>query len=115
VRERPGRRPNGQGGGAESHARADLDEAFGLGRSRRLAPDAEPLGRAPQERQVADRLRRRQQEEAAGLGRERLQLAYEAPLDAAAQRHLNGQPESARGRDLLPPAPELQQRERVAA
>ena len=99
----------------EPHARADLDQACRLGRFRRLGPDAEPLGRAPQQRHVADRLRRRQQEQAPGPRRERRQLAYEALLDAAGQRHLHGQPESARDRDRLPPARQLEQRERVAA
>ena len=99
----------------EPHARADLDQACRLGRSRRLGPDAELLGRAPQQRHVADRLRRRQQQQAPGLGRERRQLPYEALLDTAGQRHLHGQPESARDRDRLPPARQLEQRERVAA
>ena len=54
----------------EPYARADLDQACRLGRFRRLGPEAEPLGRAPQQRHITDRLRRRQQEQAPGPGRE---------------------------------------------
>ena len=34
----------------ETHPRAELDQARGLGRRRRVGPDAEPLGRPPQQR-----------------------------------------------------------------
>ena len=42
-------------------------------------------------------------------------LPHEALLDAAGQRRLSGQPESARERDRRPAARQLEQRERVAA
>jgi hypothetical protein len=54
----------------EPYTRADLDQACRLGRFRRLGPEAEPLGRALQQRHITDRLRRRQQEQAPGPGRE---------------------------------------------
>lgn len=57
---------------AEPHTRADLDQARCLGRCCRLGPDAEPLGRAPQQHHVADRLCRRQQQQPPGICRERL-------------------------------------------
>ena len=100
---------------SEPHPRSDLDQACRLGRSRRIRSDPEPLGGTPQQRHVADRLRRCEQEYAPSLDGERLQLPHEALLDAAGQRQLAGQPESARDRDALQPARQLEQRQRVAA
>ncbi len=99
----------------EPHPRADLDQGGRLGRFRRGGPDAEPLGRAPQQRHVADRLGRRQYQQAPGRRRERHQLVHEALLDPAGQLHLHRQPEPARDRDRRPAARQLEQRERVAA
>ena len=77
--------------------------------------DPEQLRRAPQQRHVADGLGRREQQQLPGLARQRFQLAHEALLDAAGQRHRAGQPEAAGHRRRRQPARQLQQRERVAA
>ena len=47
----------------EPHARADLDQPGGLGRRDRVGFDAESLGRAPEQGDVAERLRRRGQQQ----------------------------------------------------
>jgi hypothetical protein len=117
----PLRRRRGPVGGrshermAEAHPCADLDQARRLGRGCRVGADAEQLGGTPQQRDVADRLRRRQEHQTPGLRRQRLQPSHEALLDAAGQGQLAGQPEPAGHRDRLQPARQLEQRERVAA
>ena len=78
-------------------------------------PDPEQLGRAPQQRDVADRLGRGQQDQAPRLRGERLEPARKALLEAAAQRRRTRQPEAAGDRHRLQPARELEQRERIAA
>ncbi len=50
------------------HARADREQPVGL--RCRLDPDPEPLGRPPHQHRVADRLRRRDQQQPLGIGRE---------------------------------------------
>ena len=47
---------------AKAHPAVDLDQASRLGRLERRAGDPEPLGRPPQKRRVAERLRRRDQQ-----------------------------------------------------
>ena len=79
----------------EPHPRADVDQARGLGRRGLVGLEPEQLGRAPQQRHVADGLGRREQQQLPGLARQRLQLPHEALLDAADQRHRAGQPEPA--------------------
>ena len=74
----------------------------------------EQLRGAPQQRHVADGLRRREQQQLARVARERLQLPHEALLDAADQRHRARQPEAAGHRRRRQPARQLQQRERIA-
>ncbi len=60
---------------------------------------------------LADRLGRREQQQLPGLARQRFQLAHEALLDAADQRHRAREAEPA---GVGRPAREFQQRQRVA-
>ena len=83
---------------AEAHAGAERDQLRHLGRRRRLGRDPEPLGRAPEQGHVADRLGRRGQQEPPRVGRERLEAAPEAPLDPPRQRV------AGRAARTLPPA-----------
>ena len=83
---------------AEAHPGAERDQLRRLGRRDGVGPDPEPLGRAPQQRDVADRLGRRGEQQPLGLGRERFEAPQEALLDAAGQR-----PERREGR-IRPPA-----------
>ena len=50
------------------HPRADREQPVGVGR--RLDPDPEPPGRPPHQHRIADRLRRRHQQQPLGLRRE---------------------------------------------
>ena len=97
----------------EPHPHADLDQPRRDRGSRRVGPDAEQLGRAPQQRRVADGLRRRHRQQLPRLDRKRLQPAREALLEATGQRDARRQTESAR--DLGQPTRQLDQCERVAA
>ena len=83
----------------EPHPGAELDQTRRLGRRGRVGADPEPLGRAPQQGHVADRLRRRRQQESLRLDRERL-----GPAGGSSARC--GSPAAARrdGR-TRPPAP----------
>ena len=54
----------------EPHLSAELDEPRVLGRSARVGRDAESLGCAPHQVDVADRLRRSNEQQAPGLGRQ---------------------------------------------
>ena len=47
----------------EPHARAELEQPGGLRRRDRFGPDPEPLGRAPEQADVAERLRRRREQQ----------------------------------------------------
>ena len=100
----------------EPHPCAELDQPRRLGRRRRVAPDPEPLGRAPQQRRVADRLGRRRAAAAAacsaGSGSSRRRKLCSIRLG---ERQRVGQPEPARQLRRRQPARQLQQRQRVAA
>ena len=65
---------------------AQLDQARGFGRARRLGWDAESLHGAPEKWDVADRFRRRDQQQPSGCRRQRCQPAEEAPFEAVDQR-----------------------------
>ena len=99
----------------EPHPRAELDQAGLFGRDGRARTQVELTGGSPQDRDVAEGLGGRGQEQAAGVGGQRLELAHERLLEAARQRY--GAPlcepiDQFRGR---PCARQLQQREWVAA
>ena len=100
---------------AEPHPDAELDQRGLLGRPARVASDPEPLGRAPQQAHVADRLGRRHQQQALRLARKRPDPLHEGLLDAAGQRPRVGKPEPARELGRRQPTRQLQQRQRVAA
>ena len=99
----------------EAHACVQLDQTGRLGRLPGLAADTEPVGGAPQQAQVAQRLGRRRQEQELRLARKRLGALEEGVLDAARQRSPVGEPEPARDLCRRQPARQLDQRERVAA
>jgi hypothetical protein len=58
----------------ETHPHAELDQPGSLGRRRAIDADSESLGGVPQQGQVAERLRGCGEQEAPGLGRQRLEL-----------------------------------------
>jgi hypothetical protein len=98
----------------EAHPGAQLDQPGGLGRGGRVGPDADLVGRPPQQRGVAHRLGRRHQQQRLGRRRQRPQTAREALLDAAGQGLGVGTPEPARQLGRAQPPGQLQQRQRVA-
>ena len=100
---------------AERHPLADRQQPLGLGGGRRRGVDAEPLGRAPHQQRVADRLGRRDQQPAAGSRRaapssRRRKLSSIRP-DSAVRAQ---QPEPARQLRRGQPSRQLQQRQRIA-
>jgi hypothetical protein len=98
----------------KQHAGADLEQA-GLGcRRRRLRGDAEPLGRPPHQHRIADRIGRRQLQQAPAILRKQLKPPPEALLDPPRQRHRVGKGESTRQLGRGHPPGQLHQRERVA-
>ena len=100
----------------EPHARAELDQPRGLGRSPPPRADPEPLGGAPQQRHVAHRLGRRRSAAAAACRREAPRPRAGSPArcgsPAAARRAARTRP---RAPPAVKPARQLEQRERVAA
>ena len=56
----------------EAHAQPELDQSGGLGRPPGVDADAEPLGGAPQQAQIAQRLGRRRQQQQLRVARKRL-------------------------------------------
>ena len=78
-----------------------LDQARGLGCSGRSGPDAEPLGSAPQQLDVADRFGDRGQQQSTRLRREGRRLAEEPllqPLDEGRRAVAGLAPEGQVGR-----------------
>ena len=99
----------------EPHPRTQLDQPGALRRLGRVRPDAEVLGRAPEQRDVADGLGRRRQQQPLRLRLQRPEPSQEALLDADRQRTRRGHPEPAGELGRRQPARQLQQRQRVAA
>jgi hypothetical protein len=95
--------------------RAELDQTGGLGGRRRVDRDPELGDRAPQQRRVPDRIRRRDQQEPLCIRRERVQPPPEALLDPPRQRRCVGQSEPARQLRGGQPSRQLQQSQRIAA
>jgi len=101
---------------------ADQDSYYGLIAAadisspmmRPLRP-AMQLRRPPYQQPVTGRIGCRQLQQPLGLGRQGSQLAGEAVLDSAGQRHAAGQAEPACQLPGSQPAWQLQQRERVSA
>ena len=99
----------------EAHAMVELEQ---LGRGRgvsRLDRDLEPLGPAPHQHRIADRLRRREQQEPLRVGGQGLHAPFEALLDAPLQRMRVRQAEPAGELGRRHAARQLQQGERIAA
>ena len=113
-----GRRPVDRGAQqrmTETHPGTQLDQPRILGSDRSIRSDAEPLGSAPQQGHLTDRLRCRREQEPLRPGRKRPELSHEGLFNAARQRQRTGKPEAAgQLRDAQPPG-QLQQRQRVAA
>ena len=97
----------------EPHPHADFDEACRLGRSARVEPDVEALGRPPQQRCVPDRLGRCRQQQSPGLSRERFEPSPKALLDQVRQGRYVGKSKPARQLGRAQSPRHLKQRERV--
>ena len=99
----------------EPDAGSDLDQLRVLCRGERAPLDAEPLGRAPDERRVAHRLGRGQQQQSLGrLGQ--LTGALEIVILEVAREVCRGEkPEAARQLRRAHAPRQLEQSERVAA
>ena len=98
----------------EPHARADLDQPGSLGRPDCVGSDPESLGSAPEQGDVAERLRRRREQQPLRLRRERLNPPEEALLDAVRQR-CAGEREPSRKLRRRQGAGKFQEREGVPA
>ena len=100
---------------AERHPLADRQQPVRLRGLRGRRPDPEPLGRAPQQQRIADRLRRRDQQQTPRVVRERLESPDEALLDPPCQRLRAQQAEAARQLRRRQPPRQLEQRQRIPA
>ncbi|MDB5065576.1 MAG: hypothetical protein JWM18_2010 [Chloroflexi bacterium] len=98
----------------EAHLCSDAEQPVGLGGGGGVAADAHPFRRTAEQHRVATGVDRRDQEQPAGLRRERLDPAQEALLDPAGQRLPGGQPEASRELGGRQAAMQLEQGERVA-
>ena len=97
----------------KGHPRTDREHPVGI--RGRLDPDPEPLGRAPHQQRVADRLRRRHQQKPLGLRRQPHEPPPEAVLDPPRQPRRVRQTEPARQLSRRQPPGQLQQRQRITA
>ncbi len=98
---------------SEGHSRTDREQPVGV--SRRLDGNPEPLGGAPHQYRVSDRLRRRDQQQALRLRREPCHPPPKAVFDPPRQPRRVWQPEPARQLGRRQPPWQLQQRQRVTA
>ena len=99
----------------ERHRAVERQQAFRLDGVRGRLRDPELPRRAPQERRVAERLGRRQEQQPPRVAREPRQPPREALLDPGGQRQRRRQAEPAGELGGRQPARQLQQRERIAA
>ena len=97
----------------EGHALADHQQPVGLRLCRGRRRDPEPLGRAPQQQRIADRLSRRDQQQTPRVVRQRLKPTNEALLDPSRQRLRAHQTEAAGQLRRRQPPRQLQQRQRI--
>jgi hypothetical protein len=100
-------------GMAERHLPADRQQSFRLCGLRGRRPDAEPPGRAPQQQWIADRFRRRDQQQTPPVLGEQLETPDEALLDPPGQRLCAQQAETARQLRRGQPMRQLEQRQRI--
>ena len=94
---------------------AERQQALRFDGSHRRLPDAKGLSGTSDQRRIADRVGRRDEQEAARIMRQVRQPSREALLDARGQGHAGRQPEAARELRRRQPARELEQRQRIAA
>ena len=98
----------------ELHAHAHLEQPGVRGRRRRVHLEAEHVGGAAEQHQVAEGLRGRGQDQQPGIGREQLQTLRKAVFDLAGHRPAAGQPVSPGVTRRRPGARQLEQGKRVA-
>ncbi|MCW2909339.1 MAG: hypothetical protein JWL68_4128 [Actinomycetia bacterium] len=99
----------------EGHACADFHQPVGLGGIHRLGLDPESAGRPPQQRGIAGRFCRREQQQLLGLHRKRRQPPPEDVLDTAGKGPRAREAEPAGQLRRSHPAGQLKQGQRVAA
>jgi hypothetical protein len=99
----------------EPHPHTELDQLRRLGRRGGVRPDAEPLGRPPQQRRVTHRLGGRRQQQPLRLTRKRPDAPQETLLDLPDQGSRVRTPEPAGQFRHRQPACQLQQGQGVAA
>jgi hypothetical protein len=98
----------------EGHPLADRQQSLSLRVARCRRRDAEPLGRAPEQERIPDRLRRRGQQQKPRVLRQRLEPTDKALLDPSRKRVRLEQPEPTGQLRRRQPPWQLQQRQRVA-
>ncbi|HTA05274.1 MAG TPA: hypothetical protein VK774_02830 [Solirubrobacteraceae bacterium] len=100
---------------AKAHARAKFCQAGDGGRGCGLETDAEPLGRAPDERAVPERFGGGDQQQPPGVGRQLREAPGEAALDCSCESAAWGEHEA--GCELLgrQPPRQLEDRQGIAA
>ena len=81
---------------AKPHPRAELDQARLGRRRRRFGADPQPRRGHPHQRGIAERLGRRDKQQAPGLVGENFDSPAEILFDAAGYSRRGGQPKSAR-------------------
>ena len=81
---------------AKAHPAVDLQQPGALGRLELGGRDPEALRRSPQERRIAERLRRGHQQQLPRLRRQVLKSLQESLLHPALERYRDRQPEPAR-------------------
>ena len=97
----------------EHHPLADRQQPCRLRGPRGRRPNPEPLGRAPQQQRIADRLRRRDQQQTPHIVSQRLEPSNEALLDPSGQRLRAHQTEATGQLPRRQPPRQLQQRQRI--
>jgi hypothetical protein len=98
----------------KGNRRPDRQQPIGLGH-RRLDPDAESLGRPPEQQRVTNRLRRGDQQQPLRLDRQLPESPPEALLDPPRKRQRVWQTEPAPQLGWRQPPRQLQQRQRIPA
>src|SRR5262245_24057989 len=98
----------------EPNQRAELDQAGGFRRCRRVGTEPQVARRPPHETHVPERLRRGGEEQSLCTGRELSDLPEEAPLDPVRERAGIRKGESSGQFTGGQTARQLEQRERVA-
>ena len=99
---------------AKSHLFADLEQPLGL-RTLGERPDPEPVGGAPQQQRIADRIRSRDQQQHSRLVSKPVEPALEGLFDSPGQRLCTEQAEAPGQLRCGQASRQLQQRQRITA